>query len=192
MTLLDSLRSRIVKDGFLELTDAECTLLGDEDIRELNQEYGAHVLMRLPPRERTFFEWLHQSDPAVWEDLWADDQDLLVSMSHLHQLQSVDGGFLICELESQRNYFFVPKLIKHRGIEALEQVFRKIDQGKELAVGEVLLYEIVRKPIDIWHFCYKYSISIGTGKRAIAELVEQDCLTHLTQREDLAPYLESL
>jgi len=190
MALLDSLKTRIDSTGVLDITDEELDSLSDDDIHVLVDVYGAHALMMLPPRERAFFDWLRRADPPVWNDLWAEDENMLVSLSHLDGLRRGERGFIICELELQPNYFFTYRHIKPPGIEAVDRILRKIERNEDLAVGEVLLFEIARAPIDLWHFCYKYSVSLPKARLAVEQLTAHGWLVHLTQREDLASYLD--
>jgi len=176
--------------GVLDLSDAEIDRLGPGDIAVLQAEYGATALVRLPPRERRFMEWLKTEDPGVYEDLWGEDDDLRVSLSFLAELQSGGAGFVICELEGHSNYYFVPRHIKREGSEALQGILAKVEQGRELAIEEVLMYEIVRAPIDIWHFCYRYGVPLFRGKEAVRKLAAHDWLVHLPRREDLVAYIE--
>ena len=183
------IEDRIREGGILEVADAEIDALSDDDITALRQEYGAHTLMRLPPRERAFFDWLKENDPAVWDDLWKDDEDMLVTLAFLADLRRGGRGFLICELEDVPNYFFTPRHVKPDGIEALNEILTKAAAGDELALGEALMFEIVSGPMDIWHFCHKYGADLARAKREIARLVDHDWLVHLPAREDCARYI---
>jgi len=72
----------------------------------------------------------------------------------------------------------------------VERILRKAEKGEDLAVEEVLMFEVVRGPLDIWHFCYRFEVSAKRGKAAVRTLVSHDWLVHLPRREDLVPYLE--
>jgi hypothetical protein len=174
----------------LDLTDEEIDALSDAEIELLQVEFGAHVLMKLPPRERAFMDWLKTEDSSVHEDLWDDDEELLVSLSFLPSLKAGGPGFLICELAFHENYFFTGRHVKPTALDAMPAILARAEQGKELSVGEVLMVEILRSPIDIWHFCYRYGVPITRGREAVRELAAHDWLVHLTRSEDLVPYLE--
>jgi hypothetical protein len=191
MTLLFLLEQRIADTGALMISDAELATLTDDDARTLLDRHGSHVLMRLPPSEQAFFAWLRENDPEVWNDLWADDPDLMVSLDFLIPLREGDRGFMICELEQTPNYFFTERHIKPEGIEVLESIFRRIREGAEISIAEGLLFEIVQRPIDLWRFCFKHQVSISAAKRAVRQLVEHGWLVHLPNRDDLLPYLDS-
>lgn len=194
MSTLEHIRARLHDHpkNILELTDAEVDALGSRDIELLQAEYGSTVLMRIPPREHAFMLWLRDADPGVYDDLWSDDADLLVSLSFLKDFQKGGPGFQICELEEHANYFFVPRHIKQEGADALKDILAKAERGDDLSVEEVFMFEIVRAPIDIWHFCYRYEVPVLRGKEAVRQLVAHDWLVHLPQREDLVSYIEDL
>jgi len=99
----DSLRE--IPQNILTLTDEEIEAFSREDIHLLQVEFGASVLMELPPKEQRFMEWLKKEDPGIYDDLWEDDEQLLVSLSFLQDFQTGGPGFVICELEHHDNYF---------------------------------------------------------------------------------------
>ena len=173
----------------LELSDEEIDALTDGEIGLLQAEFGAHVLMHLPPRECAFMKWLKAEDPGIYDDLWEEDENLLVSLSFLQDFRAGGPGFAICELEEHSNYYFTPKHIKHEGAEALKDILRKAQAGEDLAVEEVLMFEVVRSPIDIWHFSHRYGVPLARAKEAVRTLVSHDWLVHLPRREDLLPYI---
>ena len=192
MTILETLTARINRDRILELSDDELLLLSDADIKSLIESYGTHILMKLPPHEQEFFAWVRTNDPAIWDDLWEGDESLLVSLSFLKALQTRDRGFPICELEQHPNYYFSSRHIKQPGIEALEQILSKIEQRTELSVGEALMFEIAARPIDIWHFCFKYGLPLSSGRNAVAQLIAHDWIFHQPLREDVIQSLDPL
>ncbi|MDT8323852.1 MAG: hypothetical protein RRA94_07075 [Bacteroidota bacterium] len=176
--------------NILEITDEEIDALSDHDIELLQAEFGATVLMKLPPREEKFMQWLREQDAGVYDDLWQDDSALLVSLSFLQDFRSGGPGFRICELEEHANYFFTPRHVKQEGTAALKEILTRAQQGRELAVEEALMFEIIRAPLDIWHFCHRFSLPVARGKAAVRALVDHDWLVHLPQREDLVQYIE--
>ncbi len=174
----------------LELSDVELDSLSERDIELLQEEFGSHVLMRLPPREKAFMEWLKTEDPGIYEDLWEDDEDLLVSLSYLPDLQSGGPGFAICELAFHDNYYFTKRHIKPTGIDAMKVILERAGKGQELAIGEVLMYEIVRGSIDLWHFCHRYGVPLKRGREVVRELEANQLLFRSTLSEHLASYLD--
>ncbi len=184
----DSLRT--ASSNILDLTDVEIDSLSARDIELLQEEFGTRVLMKLPPREQAFMAWLKQEDPGIYEDLWEDDDDLLVSLSFLPSFQQGGSGFAICELAFHDNYYFTRKHIKPTGLEAVADILARAERGEELSIGEVLMFEIIRTPIDIWHFCHRYGIPLDKGRTVVRELVLYEWIVHLKRSEDLAAYLE--
>jgi hypothetical protein len=164
--------------------------LDEAGLTELLEEFGPHILLHLPPRERSFMEWLRDNDAEVYDDLWGDG-DLLVSMFFIPSLKRKERGFVICELEHCDNYFFTARHLKPDAREALPGILERARAGKDLSIGEVLLFEILQEPIDIWHFCYKYGIPLEKAKTAVAQLAQHDWMVHLTDRDDLAKYVEA-
>lgn len=184
----EALRSRSIVT--LDLSDEEIDSLTAGDIELLQEEFGASVLMKLPPRERAFMDWLKSEDPDIHEDLWEDDEELLVSLTFLPALQAGGKGFPICELAFHDNYYFTGKHVKPTGIEAMPRILARAERGEELSVGEVLMIEILRAPLDLWHFCYRYGVPLNKGRVAVRELAAHDWIVHLRRSEDLVPYLE--
>lgn len=174
----------------LDLTDEEIDALSDADVEALQVEFGAHVLMKLPPRERAFMDWLKTEDPSVHEDLWEEEEEMLVSLSFLGDLRKGGPGFAICELVFDDNYYFTQRHVKPTGLGAMPGIFDRAERGEELSPGEVLMFEILKAPIDLWHFCYRYGVPLKRGREIVRELVTHEWLVHLTRAEDLIPYLE--
>jgi len=182
-------RARHVGENALEMTSDEIDALSMEEIDQLCAEFGAYVLLRLPGYEREFFEWLREADPEVFHDLWADDDQLLVSLPFLRIFHG-SGPFPICELEQCDNYFFTTRHIKPNGAAALSGILERAARQLELSVSEALMFEILKAPIDIWHFCYRYDVPIELGKTAVREMTAHDWIVHLTDREDLVKYID--
>jgi hypothetical protein len=176
--------------NILDLTDEEVDGLTDGDVEALQAEFGAHVLMKLPPRERAFMAWLKQEDPGIYEDLWEDDEELLVSLSFLGDFRKGGPGFTICELAFHDNYFFTRKHIKPTGLEEVPAILDRAQKGRELNIGEVFMFELLQAPIDLWHFCHRYGVPVQRGREVIRELVAHEWIVHLKRSEELAPYLE--
>jgi len=192
MSFLSDVIKRIeqLDETGLELTDEEIDALSESDIEHLVGQYGSTVLMKLPPRELGFFEWVRREDPDVWNDLWDDDTEMLVALSFLRDLCDGGRGFQICELVNTPNYYFTPEHIKPDGTEQAPAILNRAEKGRELSVGEGLLFEILKGPMDIWHFCYRFGLPVEAGKSAVARLAELNWIVHLTAREDLIRYIE--
>ena len=81
---------RTKESVILDLSDVEIDSLTARDIELLQAEFGSRTLMKLPPREKEFMFWLKKEDPDIYDDLWEDDEEMLVSLSYLPALQK--GG----------------------------------------------------------------------------------------------------
>jgi hypothetical protein len=176
--------------AILEISDEEIDAFTEEDISAIQVEFGASVLMKLPAREQAFMQWLRENDAGVYDDLWEDDEMLLVSLSFLPDFRSGGRGFLICELREHNNYFFTPKHVKPEGAAGLKGILKKVENKLELAIEEALMFEIIRGPVDIWHFCHRHGVPLARGKAAVQTLSSHNWLVHLPLGEDLTSYLE--
>jgi hypothetical protein len=191
MNARDILEARIAAAAGapLEATDEEIDALSDDDVAYLVDRHGSGVLLRLPPRERTFFDWVKREDEAVWTDLWESDENLLVALAFLGDLRASGPGFLICELEGPPNYFFTPRHIKPEGLAAMPGILARAERGGELSTAEGLMFAILAGPVDIWHFCYKYNVPLRAGKDVVDALEQHGWLAHVTSREDSIRYV---
>ncbi len=174
------------------LADEDVDSLSSEDILALQAEFATDHLMTLPPRELRFFAWLREQDPPVWDELFPDGEVLPVSFAFLPLLQKGGNGFPICELEHQPNHFFTSRHIKPAGLAAADGILERIEHGGTLTVAEALFFEILRAPIDIWHFCHRHHIPLQQGRDAVDDLAARDWIVHLTHADDIAPYTSDL
>lgn len=181
---------RTAANPVLSLSDEEIDALSDNDMDLLREEFGSTVLLKLPPREQAFMDWLKKEEPAIYRDVWDDDEDMLVSLSFLPEMREGGSGFVICELTAHDNYFFSRRHIKPAGMQALPGIINKIEKAEEVAIGEVLMFEVLRSSTDIWHFCYRYGVDLQRGREVVAALVSHQWLVHLPEREDLISYLD--
>ena len=69
-------------------------------------------------------------------------------------------------------------------------ILERAEKGAELSIGEVLMFEILKAPIDLWHFCHRYGVPITRGREVVRELVSHEWIVHLRRAEELVPYLE--
>ncbi len=192
-SFIQSLEERlaICSDNVLRITDAEIASLSPSEIPQLQNYFVSKSLMYLPEKETAFFEWLKVEDRAVWNDLWNGENDpYIVSWNFLDHLTSESNGFPICDLENVDNYYFTERHIKiPDGINALQDIIQKITNHTNLTIGEALLYEAYCSPIDLWHFCYRYTLPLKAAKKAVEELDHAALLVHLTKHEDLIDYI---
>lgn len=162
---------------------------------ELIMRHFAHTaLMLLPKREIEFFEWLKVHEESVWTDLWADaaDEPYVVGVSFLSKLIKLpDRGFPICDLINNDNYYFsVSHMIDEEAKAFLESSRLRLLAKEKLTVAQLLAVEIAENPIDIWHFAYKYKLSISPVKQTVAQMVEDKVLIHFPDASHLANFIE--
>ena len=183
-----------------ELLEKQYVTFSDEEIQELPLDhiykivdhFHGHALMKLPPSEIKFFEWLTYKDKAIWDDIWGaeHENEYLVSIDLLKQFVSEKNGFPICDLENEVNYYFTSRHIKIKGIEELENIIQKTKNNEKLKVSEFFLLELQIAPTDIWHFAFRYNLSIPKVKEMIETLVYKGFVVHLSKREDLITYID--
>lgn len=163
---------------------------GDEETKILIDEFGGKRFMRLPEKEIAFFEWLKINDLAVWNDLWIEDDlpEYIVSINLLPELiYSSERGFPICDLVKCDNYFFSYEFMQDEESKiVLEAARSRLLAKQPLTLAQKLALEISISPIDIWHFAFKYKVSIEDAKKAVQELVDDFALVHLKDSENLA------
>ncbi|MFM8569378.1 MAG: hypothetical protein ACKOB6_07230 [Candidatus Kapaibacterium sp.] len=167
--------------------------LTTETAVEISCLYGARHLMELPRREREFFAWLKEQDPAVWNDLWSgtEEAEYLVSLAFLPALLDPSRGFPICDLETVDNYFFLPGLVQgEHAADFVEAVRERFLAKEKLTVEQVLALECSLSPVDIWHFAWHHGIALPRAKEAVGNLVEEKVLVHLRSSADLADHIE--
>ena len=192
MEKLISAKGRQLKENnYIEFSDEELNALRPDEIQHLVERYHGFALMRIPPSEVAFFEWLRDQDEEVWNDIWEGEPDMyLVSTDLLPVFQEGKNGFPICDLVDQPNYWFSERHIKPKGREELEHIVQKYENQGKLNIGELFLIQLLNAPTDIWHFCYRFNISVASMKRVIATMVSNGWLVHLTDRDDLVKYIE--
>jgi hypothetical protein len=159
----------------------------------LKKDFTATRMLKLPQSEIDFFNWLKENDPDVWSDIWGDDDgSYTVSIEFLPMLLEKDGrGFPICDLQNVDNYYFMPQLLVERESDVMVEAAKvRFIEKRGLTPSQLLALEIHFGGIDVWHFAYKHKIDLGEAKAAVASLVEDQILVHLTDAEHLAPILE--
>ena len=186
--------SKLVNEfGILEIPE-EVFLKMDKEYGELlKKEFTQSRMFKLPQFEIDFFNWLKEEDRLVWNDLWTEgDESYTVSMEFLPLLLEKDGrGFPICDLQTVDNYYFLPQLLIDKESDVMVEAAKvRFMEKKGLTPNQLLALEIHYGGIDIWHFAYKHNIQLSDAKAAVASLVEDQVLVHLTEAEHLAPILE--
>jgi hypothetical protein len=179
---------------FVELDRETFEELSGEQAAMLADVYGHSTLMKLPPAEIEFFEWLRREDPEIWDDLWdtEGEQPYIVGIGLLPALMKDNGrGFPICDLRENDNYYFAPQHLagKEAGI-FIESVKDRFSSKKPLSISQLLALEISYEAIDIWRFAYKHGIDLRAAKQAIEGLIDEKIIIHLTETEHIANFVE--
>lgn len=189
--LITKKKQEFSSQGYIQFSDAEIANFKENEVDEIEKAFKGYGLLKLPPKEIEFFEWLKINDKAVWNDLWETEDDAYkVSIDFLSHFINDQNGFPICDLENEHNYWFSNKHIKPKGKQLFESINLKLKTHQKLNIEELLLYEIVQNSIDIWHFSFRYTINLEKTKKLVRELHQNDILVHLIDREDLLKYME--
>lgn len=191
--ILEFFSKLVNEDGILHIPEDVFLKMDKEYGELLIKEFTATRMLRLPQYEIDFFNWLKDKDPLVWKDLWGDDDgSYTVSIEFLKLLLEKDGrGFPICDLQTVDNYYFIPQLLVERESDVMVEAAKvRFIEKKGLTPSQLLALEIHFGGIDVWHFAYKHNLDLDEAKAAVASLVEDQVLVHLTDAEHLAPILE--
>lgn len=193
--IIKQIESTKADKGYVVLEESFFANATADEARDIASSYESDTLVKLPQREIQFFEWLKSSDPAVWDDLWANDdlhKPYLVGMSFLPLLvYSTKRGYPICDLLECDNYYFTEHHMQDEESKVMVDTAREMFHDEQvLSIDQLLALEISLGAIDIWHFAYKYKISVEAAKSAVARLVKDDVLVHLTDQEYLAPFID--
>ncbi len=180
-------------NGLIDFPDDIFNSIDEETADFLARNLAATNFIRLPGKERAFFEWLKESDSPVWNDLWGnpEEEPYVVGVSFLPLLVKNTGrGYPICDLLEAENYYFDPAHIVDKEAKFyIESVQKRFMDKKELTNAQMLALEISIDAIDIWHFAYKHKISVPEAKEAVQTLVDDSILVHLTEAEHLAGFI---
>lgn len=181
--------------GALVFSNEDLTSMSEQDAEDVRQEFGATSLFRLPEHEVAFFEWLRERDPSVWADLWEGQEHApyLVSTVFLKDFVGAagKGAFMICDLQSQDNYFFTPDmLLEKESTDYVNAVRERFLGGDKLTVEQALTVEISAGQVDIWHFAYLRGVDLDRAKRAVASLVDDRIIVHVPSADHLSSYFD--
>jgi hypothetical protein len=178
------------ENKYVQFSDEEIAQLDINKVQKIVDHFHGKVLMKLPPAEIKFFEWLKKNDNAVWNDIWGDDDNLyLVSIDLLGQFLKEKNGFPICDLEID-NFYFTVKHIKPKGLQEMERILKKTEQNKQLDIDELILFELHLAPFDIWHFAYRYNLPLAEVKELLSDMEYKGWIVHLANSEDLLRYID--
>ncbi len=167
--------------------------LSYEVAEEIVRLFSQDTLFYLPEKEIQFFEWLKVNDFEIWNDLWGnvEEEPYVVSISFLPLMLKKYGGFPICDLTSNDNYYFTNEMIIEKSAHLLLETLReKYLRQEPLTIAQALLLEISIAPVDIWHFAYYHKIPIEQAKSAVHELVEDKLLLHIKKTDELADFVQ--
>lgn len=169
----------------VEISDDEMDRLTKEQADELVTLFGFNTLIRLPERERVFFEWLRREDEPIWTDLWGSDEDpYVVSLSFLQELLPKRRGFLICDLAEHQNFVFSQNNISPEdGQPVVNASLDIIAAKRKLSLDKAFMIEVWRAPIDQWRFAYMYNVPLAEVKTMVIWLLREGLL-RLTPESD--------
>jgi hypothetical protein len=165
------------------------------DVEAVREAFGSTMLMQLPSYERAFFDWLRSADRPVWDDLWGSVEaaPYLISLAFLDRFTGPGaiGEYVICDLQSQDNYFFSPLLFHDKeSWDYMAAVKERFRENQKLSTAQALALEASVRELDIWHFAYRMGIDLDVAKRAVVELVDDRILLHVTKAEHLSEYFD--
>jgi len=190
-SLIEQKEQELNQKKYIQFSDKEIEELQDKNIVAIVKHFHGRALMKLPPSEIDFFEWLKKNDNAVWNDLWEDEPDMYqVSIDLLPQFSSKRNGFPICDLQDGMNYYFTVKHIKQEGLEQMQDIIKKLENKEKLKIDELVLYELHLAPFDIWHFSFRYKLPLDKVKQLISDMEYKGWIVHLPNSEDLLRYIE--
>lgn len=193
---LESLcKASIERCGYLEFDEDVLTAMTPHDVTEISAVFGSRYLLRLPAHEIAFQEWLRIADPAVWKDLWEEQPETpyLVSLSFLPDFigGKQNGAFLICDLQTADNYYFTPDmLLEKESTDFVEAVRDRFLAGGNMTVEQAITVEMSAGPMDIWHFAYLRNVDLERAKKAVASLVDDRIIVHVSKAEHLSSFFD--
>ncbi|MBC8125116.1 MAG: hypothetical protein H7X70_05230 [Candidatus Kapabacteria bacterium] len=196
---LESLVARAEKS----VADKTPLLISAEELREITPEqaealrerFVSHLLLHMPEHEVAFQEWLKVNALDVWKDLWdsVEDPPYTISLAFLADMigDNGEGAFYICDLQKVDNYFFTPDmLLEKESTDFVTAVRDRFVRGNNLSPEQALTVEISAGPTDIWHFAYRRGVELERAKKAVAALVEDRILVHVTKADHLSTFFD--
>lgn len=193
--IIDWCEDKIDYSDYIEFPEELYKNLDKESSEYLRDNLKNHILIKLPEKEINFFEWVKENDPLVWDDLWGNDdlnKPYVVGIEFLpHLIYSAKKGFPICDLIKTDNYFFTEShMVDEESKVHIETAYQKLKNKEELSNKQLLVLEVKSQQTDIWHFAYKYNLTVNEAKELVDELVEDNALVHLKDAEYIAPFVE--
>lgn len=183
--IIERLRTDDAQVRSVTIPEEMIARLTREQAEEIVARYGSRTLLTLPESERRFFVWLRENDPSVWQDLWGDDEDYLVSIGFLPELLPKRRGFLICDLVEQQNFFFTQDSITPEdGRIFLDAALDIVHSNGTLAMEQAFVIEAWRAPIDLWRFAYNYRVPLDQVKKMVLWLIAEGILLLPPEEQD--------
>lgn len=194
-TYIGFAKMELSKNKFISFPENLFEEATSDEAQQIVDGIDKSAFMMLPEKEIAFFEWLKQTDFPVWKDLWEDEElaPYLVSVSFLPFLvyKSNFNGFPICDLLNNDNYYFnIAMMIADYSETVLEAAKERFNSKQKLDLHHLLALEIAFNSIDIWHFAYKYKITLDAAKQALNILVQDQAILHFKKAEEVAQYLQ--
>jgi len=189
--VLSEKEEQLNNNKLIQFSDDELSKLDDKEILKIINHFHGRAMLKLPPFEIKFFEWLKKNDNAVWNDIWNTEENIYeISIDFLAQFIKGKNGFPICDLQDEPNYYFTVEHIKPKGIQQMDDILKKLEKNEKVNVDELLLYELHLAAVDIWHFCYNYKLTIKKMKKVISDMEYKGWIVHLSKSLDLMRYIE--
>lgn len=193
--LIERAENAIAEKRFLAISTQELVGVTPEQAELLQKKFGSRLLMHMPEHEIEFQEWLKVNDPAVWKDLWDDQEDppYTISLAFLPDMigKPNEGAFFICDLQHTDNYFFTPDmLLDKESADFVSAVRDRFIGGRTLSPEQALTVEISAGPTDIWHFAYRRGVDLERAKKAVAALVEDRIIVHVPKADHLSTHFD--
>lgn len=194
---LDKLIQKSIKsENMLHFEEEDYNKFSVENAHYIHNFTNKRYLFKLPIHEINFHNWLKEVDPLVWNDLWKSDdiseEPYYISTNFLPLLvENKDRGFPICDLRTIDNYYFTSDhMVDEESKVFIDVSTSKLGNRERMTTTELLSLEISLAPIDIWHFAYKFKLSLNQCKEAVHSLVKDNALVHLKEAEHLALYIK--
>lgn len=192
--LINTVESSLAEHGHIRFTDEVFRTMDPIQVDAIRQKFGSRALLMLPEHEIAFMEWLKINDRPVWDDLWGSETEpYLVSLAYLSDFagKNIGGGYVICDLAVQDNYFFSPHLLMEKESDAfIDAVRDRFSSRRSLTTAQLLALEASMGAVDVWHFAHRHELPIESVKAAVQELVNDRILLHVPSADHLMQYFD--
>jgi len=192
--LNSAIDASLAEHGHIRFTDEVFRTMDTIQVDAIRQKYGTRALLMLPEHEIVFMEWLKENDRPVWDDLWAAEPvPYLVSLAYLSDFsgKNIGGGYVICDLAVEDNYYFSPQLLLEKESDAFVDAVRdRFASRRSLTPAQLLALEASMGPVDVWHFAHRHDLAIDKVKDAVQVLVNDRILLHIPNADHLVQYFD--